>query len=59
MHGRGEVMTLKVNVTSCTPRRDGQYMVAYKDARGTGYAVSEHPVPEGKDVRIRDGRVIR
>lgn len=52
-------MTRTVNVASCTQRRDGQYMVAYKDARGTGYAVSEHPVPEGKDVRIRDGRVIQ
>ena len=52
-------MTRKVNVASCTQRRDGQYMVAFKDARGTGYAVSEHPVPEGTDVRIRDGRVIQ
>jgi len=51
-------MTRKVNVASCTLRRDGQYMVSFKDARGTGYAVSDQPVPEGKDVRIRDGRVI-
>lgn len=51
-------MTRKVNVASCTLRRDGQYMVAYKDSRGTGYAVSEKAVPEGKDVRVRDGRVI-
>lgn len=51
-------MTQKVNVASCTPRRDGLYMVAFKDARGTGYAVSEKPFAEGSDVRIRDGRVI-
>lgn len=52
-------MTKTVNVASCTQRRDGQYMVAFKDARGTGYAVSDRPVEEGKDVRIRDGRVIQ
>ena len=51
-------MTRKVNVASCTQRRDEKYLVSYKDARGTGYAVSDHPVKEGTDVRIRDGRVI-
>lgn len=51
-------MTQTVSVASCTRRRDDKWMVTYKDARGTGYAVSEKPVPEGSDVRIRDGRVI-
>lgn len=51
-------MTQTVNVVSCTIRRDDKYLVAYRDARGTGYAVSEKPVNEGTDVRIRDGRVI-
>lgn len=51
-------MTQKVNVLSCTIRRDDKYLVAYRDARGTGYAVSDHPVETGSDVRIRDGKVI-
>lgn len=51
-------MTQVVNVVSCTIRRDDKFLVAYRDARGTGYAVSDKAVPEGSDVRIRDGRVI-
>ena len=51
-------MTIKVNVASCTQRRDEKYLIAYKDARGTGYAVSDHPIKDGTDVRVRDGRVI-
>lgn len=51
-------MSRTVNVISCTLRRDEKYLIAYDDARGTGYALSDKPVRVGSDVRIRDGRVV-
>lgn len=51
-------MIQRVNVESCTPRRDGQYLVTYRVGGCLHSALSAHPVEPGTDVRVRDGAVI-
>lgn len=51
-------MTQRVNVESCTPRRDGQHLITYRLGGCLYSALSDQPVHPGTDVRVRDGRVI-
>lgn len=51
-------MIQRVNVESCTPRRDGQYLITYRLGSSVYFAVSPKPAEPGTDVRVRDGKVI-
>lgn len=51
----------RVNVQSCTLRRDGQYLVAFRTVPGAVACTALSPVPvrEGSDVIVRDGKVVK
>lgn len=51
-------MIQRVNVLTCTPRRDGQYLITYRVGGCLYSAQSAQPVEPGTDVRVRDGAVI-
>lgn len=51
-------MTQRVNVESCTPRRDGQHLITYRVGGCLYSAISAQPVQPGTDVRVRDGEVV-
>lgn len=53
-------MTGRITCDTCIQRRDGQYIVTYRvKGGGVGSALSDVSVPEGKDVAVLDGRVVR
>ena len=56
--GRARAMIQRVNVLTCTPRRDGQYLITYRVGGCLYSALSDNPVQTGTDVRVRDGQVI-
>ncbi len=51
-------MTQRVNVQTCTLRRDGQHLVTYRVGSSVYSALSPKPVQPGTDVSVRDGKVI-
>ena len=51
-------MSTKVNVQSCSLRRDGQYLITYRVGASIYSALSAQPIPAGTDVRVHDGKVV-
>jgi hypothetical protein len=51
-------MIQRVNVLTCTPRRDGLHLITYRHGGCLYSALSDQPVKPGTDVRVRDGQVI-
>lgn len=52
---------MKVRCDTCTLRRDGQWLITYRQTPGaaTCSALSPTEVPVGRDVIVRDGKVVR
>lgn len=50
---------MRVSVRSCVKRIDGRFLITYRaPGAATGSAISERPVETGRDVIIREGKVI-
>lgn len=52
-------MSFKVTVHTCAPRRDGRFMITFRQPGAVmGSAISDRECREGESVVVRDGRVI-
>lgn len=51
---------MKVSVSSCTRRRDDKFLIGFRmPGGGIGAAVSDEPIPVGKDAIVRDGKAVQ
>jgi hypothetical protein len=49
---------MKVSVEHCTRRRDGLWLITYRANGRPHFATSKEAQPVGRDVEVKDGRVV-